>query len=529
MKYQLSQLSNEEKVCGIVIFVLASIALFVNLGVHPLRDEEPRRAFVALEMLFRSNYIVPTELGEYYYNKPPLFNWIIILSFQLFGAYSELAIRFFSVLSVLLNALLVFLLSRKYVGLRFGVYSALFFLATIHIVFYFSITGEIDLFYTLITTACLLSIFHFEQQNSYYKLFVISYILAALGTLTKGLPSIAFMGITLLVYFAYRKKFLKLFSPAHFVGIGTFILIVGGYFFWYSQYADPVPYLMQLFRESSQRTVVESRLFSFFRHLFTYPFQALVDMMPYSLLLVFAFRKGFINTLQQNSLVAYAALVFIANVILYWLSPGASSRYLCPLYPYFAIVMTYYWLTDTGEKKQMLFEKLILLLIVLVILAGLALPFIDQIAVFISSIRLISLVTVSGGVVVFWVYRKYASLRMMSLLLLVFWIRFIFDLTVLPIRAQSGRDFRDKQLAYQIMEIVGDQPLHVWGEGSRPPRVTSFYLERARGEVLGFTKDINPNAYYIVFEEHLAGRKYDSLLNFEDLGIPIRLVKFKPE
>lgn len=79
------------------------------------------------------------------------------------------------------------------------------------------------------------------------------------------------------------------------------------------------------------------------------------------------------------------------------------------------------------------------------------------------------------------------------------------------------------------MEIVGDQPLHVWGEGSRPPRVTSFYLERARGEVLGFTKDINPNAYYIVFEEHLAGRKYDSLLNFEDLGIPIRLVKFKPE
>ena len=47
-------------------FLLLAIALFTNLGLSPLRLEEPRRALVALEMLLNDNLIVPTVRNEFY-------------------------------------------------------------------------------------------------------------------------------------------------------------------------------------------------------------------------------------------------------------------------------------------------------------------------------------------------------------------------------------------------------------------------------------------------------------------------------
>ena len=55
--------------------------------------EEPRRALIALEMLYSGDYLTPTIMGELYFAKPPLFNWIIIVSAKLFGSFSEMAVR----------------------------------------------------------------------------------------------------------------------------------------------------------------------------------------------------------------------------------------------------------------------------------------------------------------------------------------------------------------------------------------------------------------------------------------------------
>ena len=39
--------------------------------------DEAIRSLVALEMKLSGNLITPTLHGEYYYNKPPLYNWIL--------------------------------------------------------------------------------------------------------------------------------------------------------------------------------------------------------------------------------------------------------------------------------------------------------------------------------------------------------------------------------------------------------------------------------------------------------------------
>ena len=73
-----------------------STVLWSHLGYLPLdtRSDEPRRALVALEMILSNDYVTPTLNGARYFNKPPLYNWIIAGSYHLFGNYSSFALRF---------------------------------------------------------------------------------------------------------------------------------------------------------------------------------------------------------------------------------------------------------------------------------------------------------------------------------------------------------------------------------------------------------------------------------------------------
>ena len=69
------------------LIVLSAIpAYFWMLGAMPLAADEGVRSTVALEMILSDNYVVPTLFGEFYYRKPPLYNWLIIAFFKCFGS-----------------------------------------------------------------------------------------------------------------------------------------------------------------------------------------------------------------------------------------------------------------------------------------------------------------------------------------------------------------------------------------------------------------------------------------------------------
>jgi len=68
-------------------------ALLINLGLLTFIDDEGIRSLVALEMKLSGNYITPTLHGAFYYNKPPLYNWILLLYFNLLGQINEFTVR----------------------------------------------------------------------------------------------------------------------------------------------------------------------------------------------------------------------------------------------------------------------------------------------------------------------------------------------------------------------------------------------------------------------------------------------------
>ena len=208
-------------------------AYFYNLGIYPLFQEEPRRGIIALEMILQDNYWVPTQQGDLYFRKPPVYNWLLIFSYKLFGEYSELATRFFSVLSHLVMAGLSYWFVKRQLGAFIAIFTSLGFLLVGDILLSASTLGEIDLFYTLITASSIFLIFHLGQQKKYLALFLAVYALTAVGFLTKGLSALPFTAISLLVYFILEKNFRQLLRWQHFAGIGLFAVLVGGYFYMY--------------------------------------------------------------------------------------------------------------------------------------------------------------------------------------------------------------------------------------------------------------------------------------------------------
>ncbi len=508
------------------------LGFFVHLGLAPLRLEEPRRALISLEMLFRHNWIVPTEMGEYYYKKPPVYNWVIGASYWLWGNHSEWAVRFLSVVSFVATGGLVFALGRRYVDRTFGIYAGLLTLAMVDIVFYFSTAaGEIDLFYALITLASFFTLFHFYQRQQYYAMFMITYALGAVGTLTKGLPSPVFLGVSVLVWLAYRRDLRKLFTGAHLAGIAVFLALVGGYFAYYHQFNDVMSYFgseESLWSQTSERTAFKNSIGALLAHLFLFPLETLKNVAPATLLLPFLLRRGMLRTLMQQPFVGFCLLMLAGNGLVYWLSPGTRSRYVYMLYPLLVIVLTYAYHSYplTVDIRHRVFRVAVRVLLVLTVVAGLALPFVPLPEVpFSAGAVATALVLGAAGLLVLQVRQPQHSLLLV--IALVGLLRLVFDFTILPVRATMGKGYEQKEYGLRVAELTQGEALHLY-PGTRFSLTTVFYLERARQEVLAYQTPNEATGYFLVDSQLLSDRKYTVFYTFTTYDREFLLVTFGP-
>lgn len=518
--------ASKELVFYVAAFGLLIISFFHNLGLQPLYLEEPRRALIALEMIYNDNLWVPTEFGQFYYNKPPLWNWMIILAYKIFGSYSEFAVRFFSVLSFLGMGCITFLAGRKYVNLRFGLLASFLLLVSIDIYFYFSMTGEIDLFYSLLTYAALVSLHHFYQQKQFYRLFIIFYLLNALGALTKGFPSLAFTAISLLVFFLYKNDFKRLFSLPHIVGALIFLTILGSYVYAYSHYNNPVGFIETLWSEASNRTIGSKTIVDYLLHFIQFPLDFFKNILPASLLLIFVFQKGFMKKIRSNPLIEFSFILLIANVLLYWFSPGTRQRYVYMLYPLAINILTFFFLQSKEEKdkRHIALYYLCMGIIILSTLTFIAFPFVRNLQLPANKV-LIATVGVILNCLILFVYIKRKKLAFQVFLLLFVLLRFVFNSTVLPYRATHGKAQKEKETALQIAEITQDEKVRMYGR-TQVSRNSIFYLERETKAVVLKTKKIHENIFYIANLKLLDDKTYHEFYRFEFKGDPYVLIKF---
>ncbi len=504
----------------LLIFIawgLLAFSLFINMGLQPLRMEEPRRALVALEMDLQGNLIVPTLYGEHYYNKPPVWNWVLVGASRIFGSYSEFAMRFFSVISLLLLGYVVFRGGKAYVSELFGHASALLVLSGVELYLLASQLAEIDLFYALLTFLQIYLIFHYFQQKSYILLFLISYLLAALGTLTKGLPSLAFQGITLITLLTYSKELKRLISFPHILGITAYTICIFGYLAFYQTFHSPDGYIDRIWAESRDRTMLVKGIEEFVKDLFLFPAETLGSLLPASLLLPFIIRKDFRTKLQENPYIKFCFIVFLANALLYWLSPGTRQRYIYPIYPLLVNVFVYFAMLHGHDlpKTQKFINILLGILIGAVPLLSLGLPFVPELA-FLSYVWILAGVGALVGILLLVLYIKVPALRWLSLVLVLILVRILYSFSVFPQRSlPEGDTQQEKDYAIYLNKLAGGGPISLM-EGVELPHRMGFYLAREMKEVVAYTADSTATGYVIAYPSQVEKLPHEEITEFFD-------------
>ncbi len=99
------------------IFFLSGVLLYPCVSFHLFEPDEGRYAQIPREMLTAGEWIVPTLQGEAYLDKPPLFYWLVMLSYSLFG-YHDGTARLVPALAMHATVLLSYAFGRRLIGER---------------------------------------------------------------------------------------------------------------------------------------------------------------------------------------------------------------------------------------------------------------------------------------------------------------------------------------------------------------------------------------------------------------------------
>ena len=483
----------------ILIGVLLLPAFLINLGLLPFIDDESIRALVAQEMDWSGNFVTPTLHGYYYYNKPPLWNWLLWCSFQLFGGAGEWSARLPTVLCLLAYGATIYAYSVRHFSRRQSFLNALLFLTCGRILLWDSMLALIDICFSWCMFVLFMEVYHRFRRQQWWQLFLITYTLTAIGFMLKGLPAVAFQGITLLTWFAYQRRFWRLFSLPHIAGGLLFLVLVGSYYLAYHQYNSLYEVFPTLLSESSKRTVVQYGIGETILHIVQFPFEMIYHFLPWSLLVIYFFRGGVLQKIRQNDFIVYCLLLFLANIVLYWTSPEVYPRYLLMHAPLIFTVYLYLHQWHRQERSwQYLTLRILFFVVMVAVTLGALYPAFAELptAVPQPAVKaLLLFVPLLGLCYAYW-QRQSPKWLLFAAAFLLF--RIGFNWFVLPDRNSDDVVTMVREMSTEVGERLRAKPAYVYAYTLMEP-TNSFYLENAYdGIIPRKLADYRTDEYYIV-------------------------------
>lgn len=502
------------------ILLLSIPAFFVNLGLQPLIPDEAIRALVAQEMIHSGDYLTPTLGGDIYLKKPPLYNWFIVASFQLSGRQNEFFMRLPMVFFMFIFTFSIFKLLEYERGRHQAILVALLFLTNGRILFYESLHGLIDITFSWLVFLFFMLIFRLMQRGMYLRMYLVGYGLMALGYLMKGLPSLVFISITLLVLHGMFGKLKMLFSWRHMAGIALFVLIVGSYYLAYfaRNPVEPGEVFRVLLGETTRRTALRFGWWATVKNVFVFPFNMAYHFLPWSILAILLASKNAIRYIWNDKFLRYNALLILFNAIPYWTSPEVHPRYVLMLIPPFlTIVVALYErnkCTDTLLIKWI--ERIFGLTLLLITLSVWTPVFVEPTRSF-DHIVLISASLSTALALVTYGYFRLPRLRLLLLVLALLLVRTGLNLTVLPARAVLARSFESRKVAQQTAELTKGAPLYIWWNPDKPldpyygrkrtAYAFMYYGNVVRNDLIVFSSIRKEDAFYLARKSDFTPRE----------------------
>lgn len=223
--------------------VIAGLLLFVPFigNLHLFDWDEINFAECAREMIVSKDYLNVQIKYQHFWEKPPLFIWMQVLSMKLFGI-NEFAARFPNALGGIITLAALIFIGEKTVNRKFGIWWAALYAASILPHMYFK-SGIIDPWFNMFIFLSVFQLHRFNLEKKEAKgiwPLSMSGIFAGLAVLTKGPVALLILGLVVFIYYLiliFREKSWQIFKD-HFPNlkqIGIFLLVlvlVGGSWFF---------------------------------------------------------------------------------------------------------------------------------------------------------------------------------------------------------------------------------------------------------------------------------------------------------
>jgi 4-amino-4-deoxy-L-arabinose transferase-like glycosyltransferase len=193
-------LSGPLKWAGVsLLLAAAGVLFFSHLQAPLLEPEEALYAEVPREMAAAGSWLVPVHRGHPYYEKPPLFSWLIMAGYAIFGV-NEGAARLVPSLAALATVLATFWWGKRLFGFRAGSLGALILCLSPRFVHQARMITMDGLLTFWVVSALALGQQALQGERLRWKLWLLSAAACGFGLLTKGPTALVLTALPLLAY-----------------------------------------------------------------------------------------------------------------------------------------------------------------------------------------------------------------------------------------------------------------------------------------------------------------------------------------
>jgi 4-amino-4-deoxy-L-arabinose transferase-like glycosyltransferase len=324
------------------LLIAAIILLFSFLGARELWTQEHRWADIVAGMFYRHDFLHPYLGNSYYYDKPLLSYWLVVVFAYFSDVLNTWALRLPSALSGLLAIWSIYRLGCSLKNKTMGLLAGWILLTTYYFVFWSRVSSAdmLNLAGSLFAIA-----WYFDHRNkASFANYSIFFIIIALTSLCKGLVGAIIPFIAVSVDVLLQNTWKKYLRPS------LFIALVPGLCLYLIPFLASAYFNDHAFGQNGLYLVYRENILRYFQPfdhqgpIYTYLIYLPLYLMPWTIFFIPALAKmGHWKTLSNSS--KWIILTLAALFVFFSLSGSRRSYYVLPMVP-FAILWIADWISD---------------------------------------------------------------------------------------------------------------------------------------------------------------------------------------
>lgn len=355
----------------ILLIAILSTLPWIGLGDFYTKGE-PREAALAISMIEKGEWIIPSNYADEFAYKPPLNHWFISF-FSLALTKGEVTVftsRLPSALGfiAMIGVCFMFFARRRP---TLEAFVACLILITCFEIHRAAMTTRVDMLLTFFSVAGLIQLYTWNERRKFKQL-AGAWILLSMATLVKGpvgviLP-VAIFGVYLLIQ---KTNFFKVTLRCLLILLPAFIIPLIWYYAAYQIQGDD--FLTKVFAENVGRFLrIGTEELGTDYNLgvenpwYYYPLSLATGFIPWSIVLImslfvikykkpsFSVKELFNKLLSMDRVLLYSLLVIVISLVFYTIPASKRSVYIMLIYPFLAIFIARFFIYLAEFKPRVI-------------------------------------------------------------------------------------------------------------------------------------------------------------------------------